>query len=230
MHNQILDYTIICNIIYIVLLESIIWCVQVEVPRSVLFFLKPGSSNTQSVLEMVKKRLELKDIKKVLVPATTGKTAKLFSSEIGDDTQILTISESEIVSFSRTLDYSKEGLLGELIRQRLQDINRSLSKNLRREIFDMTLLPFSGEKWDIVKEILYAFGQGMKVAIEISIAAVELQKVEPQAKIIATGGTEKGVDTAVVLRTSSRAEAFSKIQVKRLIVQEVICMPIEKFE
>jgi len=178
----------------------------------------------------VKKRLESKDIKKVLVPFTTGKTAKLFTSEIGDDMQVLTISESEIVSLIRTLGYSNKGLLGELLQQRLQDANRLISKNLRREIFDMAFLPFSGEKWDIGKEVLYAFGQGMKVAIEISIAAVELQKVEPQVKVIATGGTEKGVDTAVVLRTSSRVEAFSKSQAKRLIVQEIICMPIEKFE
>ena len=93
----------------------------------------------------------------------------------------------------------------------------------------MTFLPFCGETWNAVRETLYAFGQGMKVAIEISVAAVEAGKVKPYTIIIATGGTGEGVDTAIVTRTSPQSEAFSKKDEKRLSIQEIIAMPKEKW-
>ena len=80
-----------------------------------------------------------------------------------------------------------------LVAERLEEAARLSSRRLRREAFDMTFLPFSGKTWEVVKETLYAFGQGMKVAIEVSVAAVELNKVKPYTKIIAVGGTTKGM-------------------------------------
>ena len=72
-------------------------------------------------------------------------------------------------------------------------------------------------------------GQGMKVAIEVSIAAVETLKIQPYTKIIAVGGTGEGVDTAIVVTTSTQKEAFGKNPNNRLIIHEIIAMPIEKW-
>jgi hypothetical protein len=104
-------------------------------------------------------------------------------------------------------------------------LRRSL---VERFFFDLTFLPFCGETWEAVKEVLYAFGQGMKVAIEVSVAAVETGKIKPFNRVIAVGGEEGGVDTAVVIRTSPKSEAFTGNYDRRLIVEEIVCMPISK--
>jgi len=198
--------------------------------REVIFFEKPGPKNTMSVINVVKDRLGLGDLGEVIVPVTTGKTARMFSERLGKLAEIKTISENELLSVykERSLKHTKGGFLDELIHERLRDFDRTISKRLRREIFDIALLPFFGEKWDAIKETLYIFGQGMKVAIEISIASVELGRTEPYVKVIAVGGTESGVDTAVVIRTAPQRQALGEDKGKRLIVEEVLCMPREK--
>jgi hypothetical protein len=141
---------------------------------------------------------------------------------------VIAISETQATSACKRIAYSDEGLLKKLVRSRLEGDSKPDYKD-RREVFDMTLLPFCGDTWDVIKEILYSFGQGMKVAVEVSVAAVEVKKVEPFTKIIAVGGTGEGVDTAIVVQTSSQKEAFSKIPEKRLSILEILAMPIEKW-
>ncbi|MEM3403142.1 MAG: hypothetical protein QXJ17_01120 [Nitrososphaeria archaeon] len=201
-----------------------------SVKRQVVFFEKPGPENTISVVDAVKDRLGLGDLRKVIVPVTTGKTAKMFSERLGDLADIVTISESELISIYKKKDvkHVKGSFLDELLHERLRDLDRTISERLRREIFDIVLLPFFGEKWDAIKETLYIFGQGMKVAIEVSIASVELNKTEPYLKVIAVGGTESGADTAVVIRTAPQRQALGKNKERRLIVEEILCMPREK--
>jgi hypothetical protein len=197
-----------------------------KVKRNVTFFSEAGPSNTVHVVDSVKDRLLIGDIKEVVVPATTGDTANLFSKELNGLAKVVSVSEDEAISVCKLITRSTNGLLASLVRRRIE--HELASKRLRREAFDITFLPFCGEKWDAVKNILYAFGHGMKVAIEVSVAAVELGKIEPYKKIISVGGKEGGVDTAIVLRSSSRREAFGEIDKNRLSVLEIINMPIEK--
>ena len=197
--------------------------------RNIVYFVTPGSLNTFSVIAAVKERLKFGDIKQVVVPFTTGTTAQKFSQELENDVEIIPVAEDEALSACKRIVYPDQGLLGRLVRARLEEVSETTEKKLRREAFDITFLPFCGETWNAVRETLYAFGQGMKVAIEISVAAVEIEKVKPYTKIIATGGTGEGVDTAIVTRTSPQNDAFSKKSKKRLSIQEIIAMPIEKW-
>ncbi|MEM2904189.1 MAG: hypothetical protein QW587_00425 [Candidatus Bathyarchaeia archaeon] len=199
------------------------------VMRDVLYFERPGSQNTLPVIEAVNERLRFGDIRTVVVPVTTGKTAELFSRELRGEAEVVTVSEDEAAAATKRIASPERGLLGSLTRSRLEEASRLADKRLRREAFDMTFLPFSGETWNAVRETLYAFGQGMKVAIEVSVVAVELMKVKPYSRVIAVGGTEGGTDTAIVVRTSPQNEAFGKETKKRLAVQEIIAIPIEKW-
>jgi hypothetical protein len=197
--------------------------------KSIMYFNQPGFINTKSVIEAIKERLKEGDIESILVPLTTGKTAANFSQELKTLTEIIPVSEVEAASACRRIASTDQGLLGKLIKKRLEAVSEDTNKILRREAFDLTFLPFCGESWNIVKEVLYAFGQGMKVAIELSLAAVEIKKVGPYKKVISVGGTGEGVDTAIVIRTAPQNEAFGKDPDKRLIIQEIIAMPIAKW-
>jgi len=80
----------------------------------------------------------------------------------------------------------------------------------------------------LVKETLYSFGQGLKVAVEVALLAVSCGKVAPFRDVIAVGGSGKGADTAVLLRATYPACVFDKDPSKRLEMREVIAMPTAK--
>ncbi|MEM2961196.1 MAG: hypothetical protein QXU67_06290 [Candidatus Bathyarchaeia archaeon] len=164
-----------------------------------------------------------------MVPVTTGKTLEMFTQELGDVAEIKAVSEDETLAACKRITYSNKGLLGTLIRSRLEEGTKIVDKRLRREIFDMTFLPFCGETWGALREVLYAFGQGMKVAVEVSVAAVEVAKVKPYSEVISIGGTGEGADTAIVTKVSPQSEAFGGAPKKRLSIHEIIAMPIEKW-
>ena len=197
--------------------------------RNIVYFKQPGFLNTGSVIEAIIERLKVGDIRIILVPFTTGKTAGIFLKKLENRAEIITVSEEEATVSCRRIASSDQGLLGKLIRKRLEAVSEDASKVLHREAFDLTFLPFCGESWNVVKEVLYAFGQGMKVAIELSIAAVEIKKIEPYVRVISVGGTGEGVDTAIVVKTASQNEAFGKNPDSRLSIEEIIAMPIAKW-
>jgi hypothetical protein len=165
----------------------------------------------------------------IIVPITTGKTAELFTRKLGGKAEIITISEDETVSVCKRISYPNQDILGKLVRKRLENTVGKDYQRLRREAFDITFLPFCGESWNAISQMLYAFGQGMKVAIEISVTAVEVGKIQPYTKVIAVGGTGEGADTAIVVKTSNQQEAFGKTIENRLLIYEILAMPLEKW-
>ena len=53
---------------------------------------------------------------------------------------------------------------------------------------------------EMVANTLRIFGEGMKVACEITLMAADAGMIRTDDDIIAMGGTGKGLDTALVLR------------------------------
>lgn len=204
------------------------WLILSVVEKNILYFNKPGFRNTNSVIKAVKKRIECEDIEYIIVPATTGKTANQFSHKLGELAKIITISENEVVLACKRLSSTDKGLQGKRILKYFEKKSDD-TKDLHRKIFDLTFLPICGEAWNVAREVLYAFGQGMKVAIEVSLAAVEIKKVKPYIKVIAVGGTGEGADIAIVVKTAPQNEAFGKDPEKRLSIEEILAMPSEKW-
>ena len=196
--------------------------------RNVVYFETPGFVNTSSVVDAIRERINLGDVESVVVPVTTGKTAETFNRELRNKISIATISEEEVILAFKNFTIPTQSSMEESTRKHLEDLSEEIPEWLRRDTIDMSLLPFSGKTYGAVREILYAFGQGMKVAVEVSLAAVELGKVNPHVKIVAVGGTGEGADTAIVVRTAVRNEAFGRDYEKRLSIREILAMPTEK--
>ena len=193
--------------------------------RNILYFQNTDPSNAKCVIEAVKERLNLGGIEAVLIPITTGKTAELFSDELKGKAGVIGIPESEVIGVCNLIARSKGGFFGSLVDDRLAEA----TERLRREAFDIVLLPFCGENWDAAKELFHVFGQGMKVALEITIAAVELKKIPSGTRVISVGGTKGGADTAIVVKTSMQSEAFGSELAKRLSIEEILAMPLQKW-
>jgi hypothetical protein len=71
----------------------------------------------------------------------------------------------------------------------------------------------------IVREALYTFCQGMKVAVEISLMAADAGLLDMSRELIAIAGTDEGADTAIVLKPT-----YSR-NFKQLHIREILAKP-----
>ncbi len=195
--------------------------------REDVYFDDPGKKNTDDVITAVKKRLNDVPVNYVIVASTTGDTALKLSDALGNSVKIVSVSESAFM----TEWGAKYPCMD-------QDNKRELE---RRGIIVAEKVPYlfhssplEGGKWSapspdiIIRETLYSFGQGMKVAVEVAMIAVACGYIEPFQDVIAIGGSGRGADTAVLLRATFPALIFAKDESKRLIIKEIIAMPRNK--
>lgn len=192
--------------------------------KNIYYFDKAGPTNTKDVVKAVGERFGMGDIQKVLVPVTSGRTAAVFSETLGKE-HVVTVDEKEAVVVCRNIADRGTGFFNDIIKSRIDDV---MDRVKRRETFDMALFSTCGENWSVARDLLYAFGQGMKVCVQIALVAVETQKIEPGKRVIAVGGDEGGVDTAIVLITAGQMDAFGPNKKGRLKIEEISCMPISK--
>jgi len=197
------------------------------VKRQVYYFDQPGEGNTQLVIEAVSQRLKAGGIKKVIVASTSGETAARFARSLKGKFELICVSEAP---FRREWG---EGwpCLKEEFRQELEELKVPIIDKAPY-VFHNSVL--DSARWSdafperLVKETLYCFGQGMKVAVEVALMAVSCGYVIPFEDVIGVGGSGKGADTAIVLRATYPACLFDKDSAKRLEIREVIAMPISK--
>jgi len=74
---------------------------------------------------------------------------------------------------------------------------------------------------EIMAHTLRMFGQGVKVAVEISVMALDAGLIPYGEDVIAIGGTGEGADTAVILKPAHAAAIFETR------IKEIICKPAE---
>ena len=198
-----------------------------RIVREDFYFDSPGKSNTQDVIEAVKKRLEDVDVEYVIVASTSGETAIQLSDALGDSVKIVSVSESALVSEWGAKYPCMDA-------ERKAELERRGVIVAERVPYFFHSSPLDGGKWSvpapevIVRETLYSFGQGMKVAVEVAMLAVACGYIEPFQDVIAMGGSGRGSDTAALLRATFPNLIFSKDASKRLVIKEVIAMPRSK--
>jgi hypothetical protein len=70
----------------------------------------------------------------------------------------------------------------------------------------------------IVRETLYAFCQGMKVAVEIALMAADAGLLNMSREVISIAGSTSGADTAIVLQpTYSRK--FQELHIMEILAK-----------
>ncbi|MEM3061573.1 MAG: hypothetical protein QW265_04105, partial [Candidatus Bathyarchaeia archaeon] len=64
---------------------------------------------------------------------------------------------------------------------------------------------------------------GLMVAVESAIKAADDGAIPTEKEVISTGGTERGLDTAAVIKPSISVKVFDEIE--GLEIREIICKP-----
>lgn len=195
--------------------------------REVYYFTNPGEENTDLVVEAVTKYVKKSNLRDVVVASTSGATALKFAKALKDQTRIICVSESP---FRR--EWGNEyPCMNPKIKEELESLGvivlEKIPYVLHGFLYETSKYNFPVPE-TVFKETLYAFGQGMKVAVEVVLSAVDCGVLEPFKDVIGVGGSGIGADTAIVLRSTYPGTVFSKEKEKRLEIREIIAMPLQK--
>ena len=180
------------------------------------YFRKPGKANTKAALDAACQRAGERGIKTVLVPSVTGATAVMASEMLGKSAQIIAVThvtgfEGPDIQEMSVRNRKRLGSAGVKIltaQHAFGGVGRAVRSKLGTYQVD-----------EIMAWTLRTFGQGTKVAVEITLMAADAGLVRTDEDIIALGGTGEGVDTALVIRPANSFRFFD------LKVREVICKP-----
>lgn len=192
--------------------------------RECVYFERAGRSNTDKVVAAVSKRLEGSSLDTVVVASTTGYTALRFADALGDRARIISVGETPLVA-----EWGAE----------YKPIDPEMKAKLESKgvvvadktpyLLHSSVLDYS--EWKaatpevIVREVLFSFGQGFKVAVEVVLIAVASGFIEPYQDVIGVGGTSRGADTAIVVRATFPNHLMSRDPAKRLKIHEILCKP-----
>jgi hypothetical protein len=193
--------------------------------RTIVYFDKPGKENTPKVIETVADRLEEGDIDTVVTSSTTGYTALELVKVLGSQAKIISVGETPLVQ-EWGYDYP---LLPAEAKAELEEHGVVVADKVPY-LFHSSVLDYSEWKVPtpelILRNTLYAFGQGFKVAVEVVLLAVASGFLEPYQDVIAIGGTSRGADTAIVMNATFPNHAFSEDERKRMWIKEILCKPV----
>ena len=180
------------------------------------YFEKPGPKNTEAVLEAVSRRAKELGIKKVVVATCSGQTAFKALEILDPGLKIIAVSHE---TGFREPNHQE---LPEDVRQELiskgvtvltcQHAFGGIGRAVRNKLSTYQVN-------EIVAYTLRTFGQGTKVAIELSMMAADAGLIRTDEDVISVGGTGRGADSALVLRPVNSFNFFD------LKVKEIVCKP-----
>lgn len=181
----------------------------------VYYWDKPGKRNTDKTLDLAIKRAKQLKIKHFVIASCTGYTTKILLKKT---------KNIKIVSITHQVGFYEPGK---------NEMNKKTAEFLRKKgvtVYTGThffggvgraiRLKFGGLEVDeLAANTLRIFGEGIKVAIEIAIMAIDAGLIPYNKEIISIGGTGEGVDTAIVCLPKHGKNFFS------FEVREIMCKP-----
>ncbi|MDF1514860.1 MAG: pyruvate kinase alpha/beta domain-containing protein [Anaerolineae bacterium] len=186
-----------------------------EYQHATALYAKPGPINTDRTLSLVSEKAKLLRINTVLIATSTGTTA-LRASELIQVPNLIAVTHS--AGFKQPFDAELDATLRQAIEANgvtilttthaFGGVGRAVRKKLATYQVD-----------EIIAYTLRTFGQGMKVAAEITIMAADAGFINDPSPIIAVGGSGRGADTAAVI-LPTHAQTFFDLR-----YLEIICMP-----
>lgn len=178
-----------------------------------MFFEKPGAENTSATVKLALKRAGELGIKHVVVASNTGETARYF---LNQGVNLICVTHQS--GFRNP----GENEMDENVRQELEGKGLKVltTTHLLAGVGRAVRIDFGGlYPGELMAQTLRMLGQGVKVALEISVMALDAGLIPHGEEIIAVGGAGRGADTALVL-TPEHSQQIFKSRIK-----EIICKP-----
>jgi len=184
----------------------------------VTYFEAPGEENTEAALQSALRYAREKGIKNIIVATTSGDTG-LRATEILQDFNLVVVSHMTGHRAPGTQEMANE------IRDKIQERGGKVLTTTHALAGVGTGIRTKTGTWmpvEIVAQTLKLFGEGTKVAIEITVMAADSGHIPMDEDVIAIGGTGRGADTALHIKPAHSNNFFD------LKVKGIICKP-ERF-
>ena len=179
-----------------------------------MFFDKPGKDNTEQTLKLAFDRGKELGLNEVVIASTIGNTAyKALEIFGGFRITVVTYHCGFKEPFKKVMnddikkDLKEKGVTIVSATHALSGVERSITKKYTG-VYPVLL----------IADTLRLFGQGTKVAVEISIMAADAGALTGN-DIISIGGTARGADTALVIKPVNQSDLFD------LRIREIVCKP-----
>lgn len=200
---------------------KLVSCIRnVELARPVVYFEHPGEVNTEDVLRHGRARAEQLGLRVVVVPTDSGRSA-LRAVRIFKDSgiRLIVVTTPPCTTWGPRGDLPS-GIPDVAVREALRSAGAELVQGT---------MPFSGLgsgrrpaiAWqqDLVQRVLEVFGAGTKIAIQVALMAVDAGLVPEGEDVLAFGGTYKGLDSALVVRTCLSWHFLDRFEVLEVVAK-----------
>ena len=191
--------------------------------KEIVYFARAGAGNTEAVIQAVQERAKELRIEHVVIASDSGETTlKFWEAMRRTGVKLVSVCEhagydgGDAISISEEArkDLEDKGVKVLVASHALSGVSRSITKKFGGitpvEVIAHTLKLFGGE--------------GIKVAVEVSVMAADAGLVPTNREIIAVGGSGSGADSAIVLKTAHMNNFFD------LEVREIIVKPRQRGE
>jgi hypothetical protein len=175
-----------------------------------------GGENTDLVLAAAKKRAKELKIRDVVVATTHGGTAIKVKEIVADP-------KLNLVAVGIAEGYRENGwCFTEEEKKMLEKagIKPLVATHALGDGVASSFTEKGGGKSieEIVRDTLYRFGQGMKVAVEITLMAADAGLIPMDQEIMAIAGTSNGTDTCIVVKPAYPRK-FSELEIREIVAK-----------
>ena len=181
-----------------------------------LAFEKPGPHNTDATLQVARERASALGVKQVVVASSHGDTARQAHTLFAPD-------GVQVIAVSICHGYESEGW--------------TMSVETKAELIKLGVVVHTGihalgdgvgsafsDKYggrapeEIVRDTLYRFSQGMKVAVECVLMAADAGLLDMSREVIAIAGADSGADTAIVCQPAY-PRTFHELEIREVLAK-----------
>jgi len=180
--------------------------------NSILYFDQPGKANTEETLRFAYERAEQLNIRQIVLASTHGYTADMAS-------KIFPTDEYKLIAVSICASFDDMGWT--MTKDELSALEAKGIKVLTclHSLGDDVNEAFNGDSPNkVVRETLYTFCQGMKVAVEVALMAADAGLLDMSQEIVSIAGTGEGADTAIVLKPTY-ARNFREMRIREILAK-----------
>ncbi len=184
--------------------------------KEVEYFEKPGKSNTDSCVKIVKRAIKEERYDHVILASTSGATAKKFHDALLESGVNLVV-----VTHSQGFKNPNENEFDPGLRKELE---KGGTKILTTTILTHSLETALGAKFQgvlpthIIAHSLRRFGQGAKVCCEIVMEAADCGMIPEMENVISIAGTGHGSDTICIIK-SATSKRFLDLKVSQFLAK-----------
>jgi len=220
------------------------------VKRAVEYFERPGLFNTERVIELCKQRAVDLGVRFVVVASLTGDSAVRVARAFRD-LGVTVVSVRYLPGgfwTAKEEPYGAYEAIPELRRMRQEWIKKGLervpieySKKNLEELAKLGVKIVGGTPtlWNVDRSLMAKFGgvsaqeiinetlrlvcPGLRVCVEVALMATDNGAIPTNEEVIVMAGTERGLDTAVVVKPSVSVRVFDLFE--GMEIREIVCKP-----